>query len=344
MLQRFLLILFCSFLLIPGISNAGEIRLVDRNEREVVLQKEAKRVVSLMQECTTVMLTLGAGDQLVGVDKHSASDKLNGLVRFKENPVVSVGETKQPNLELIVSLKPDLILTWGGYGTDLANEIQKHTGVPVMCLHTLTTIDGVKANYSLVGRAIGKQQRMQALLDYGDASIESITKLTHAIPEEKRPRVHLLFWGFWNGVSRIPIYYDPVTIAGGVNIASGQTSNVYGYSVKVPVEQVVVWNPDFIFIHGSPSWAKVTPNKVMSDPRMQNVTAVKNRNVDYTLGMWRGWHYPRALTETIYMAKKMHPELFKSLDPRSKGDEIYEFFYGKPGLWSARGKELGLLQ
>ena len=133
-------------------------------------------------------------------------------------------------------------------------------------------------------------------------------------------------------------------IAGGINIASGQTSNVYGYSVKVPVEQVVVWNPDFIFIHGSPSWNRVTPERVMTDPRMQNVTAVKNKNVSYTLGMWHGWHYPRALTETVYMAKSMHPKLFSNLDPREKGDQIYETFYGKPGLWTARGQKLGLLQ
>lgn len=339
----FLAVLLCC-LSIQETSLAEEITLIDRNEREVTLPKKAERVVSLMQECTTVMLSLGAGDMLVGVDKHSSADKLNGLVFFNEKPVPAVGETKQPNLEMIVSLKPDLILTWGGYGTDLANEIQRQTGVPVICLHTLTTIEGVKANYELVAKAIGKEQRMKEIIDYGDDVIASITKVTHAIPEAKRPRVHLLFWGFWNGVSRIPIFYDPVTIAGGVNIASGETSNVYGYSVKVPVEQVVVWNPDYIFIHGSPSWPKVTPKQIMSDPRMVNVTAVKNKNVDYTLGMWRGWHYPRALSETLYMTKKMHSDLFTDLDPQVEGDQIYEFFYGKPGLWTARGKELGLVQ
>jgi ABC-type Fe3+-hydroxamate transport system substrate-binding protein len=157
--------------------------------------------------------------------------------------------------------------------------------------------------------------------------------------------VHLLFWGFWNGVSRIPIYYDPVEIAGGINIAAGNTANVYGYSVKVPVEQVIVWDPEVILIHGSPKkWTPVSVEKVMADPRMQQVAAVRNERVFYTPGMWRGWHFPRALTELLMMARHFHPDRFENLDTIAEGDEIYQFFYSTPGLWTARARELGFVE
>lgn len=328
-----------------GASHAGTITITDRNNRQVEVNAPARRVVSIMQECTTVMLTLGAGDRLVGVDSLSAEDLVYRKAWFDSHPAAPVGKTKAPNIELIVSLKPDLILTWGGYGTEPADELQRKTGVPVVCLHTLTTINGVKENYKLVARLIGEQERARKLLEFGDDIIEKISSVTDQIPEKERPKVHLLFWGFWNGVSRIPIYYDPVQIAGGINIARGQESNVYGYSIKVPVEQVVVWNPDFILIHGSPKkWTPVNVDKVLTDPRIAGVNAVRNKNVYYTLGMWRGWHYPRALTETLYMACRFHPKKFADIDPEAYGNKIYEFFFGKPGLWTARGRELGFIE
>ena len=152
--------------------------------------------------------------------------------------------------------------------------------------------------------------------------------------------MHLLFWSFWNGVSRIPIYYDPVEAAGGINIAAGQTANVYGYSVKVPVEQVVVWNPDFILIHGAPKTSRVKVEQILQDPRMADVNAVVKKQVYYTLGMQSGWHMPRNLTEMLYMAKLFHPDKFKDLDPEAEGNAIYERLYGKPGCGRREAKNL----
>ena len=342
-LRLFLFALVAAILAGP-VASAAPITLVDRNDRTVTLPAPAKRVVSLMKETTTVMLTMGMADRLVGVDRQSAEDLINRTVWFDAHDVPAVGETKEPNIELIVSLQPDLILTWGGYGTELANSIQERTGVPVMCLHTLTKFDGMRSNYRLTAEALGAPEAADAPLGYMDEVIGRITAVTKAIPQAERPRVHLLFWSFWNGVSRIPIYYDPVEAAGGINIAAGQTANVYGYSVKVPVEQVVVWNPDFILIHGAPKTSRVKVEQILQDPRMADVNAVVKKQVYYTLGMQSGWHMPRNLTEMLYMAKLFHADKFKDLDPVAEGNAIYERLYGKPGLWTARGKELGFIR
>ncbi|MCX8126706.1 MAG: ABC transporter substrate-binding protein, partial [Dehalococcoidia bacterium] len=246
-----------------------------------------------------------------------------------------VGRTQEPNVEQIVALKPDIILFWGGYGAQQADEIQQRTGVPVIALHTYTTIEGMEKSYRLMGKVLGLESRAEELLAYARGKIDRISQRTSKITE--RPRVHLLFWFFWNGVSRIPIFYDPVDIAGGVNIARGMDPNVYGYSVKVPVEQVVAWQPDFVFIHGYPAKPNVSVETVLNDPRMKETSAVKNRRVYYTLGMSSGWHYDRVLTETTYMAKLMHPGLFKDIDAKKEGDEIFQKFYGVPGLWTDYG-------
>ncbi|MCG8509297.1 MAG: ABC transporter substrate-binding protein [Rhodospirillales bacterium] len=341
-LRWFLSVFFALLLIAPAV-RAEPVVLTDSNGRTVTLPGPAKRVVSLMMETTTVMLTMGMADRLVGVDKRSAEDLVNRMVRFDEHPVPAVGETKEPNVELIVSLQPDLILTWGGYGTELADSIQERSGIPVLCLHTLTRFDGMRANYRLTAEALGSPEAAAGPLTYMDDVIGRVTAVTDMIPASEKPRVHLLFWSFWNGVSRIPIYYDPVQAAGGVNIAAGRNANVYGYSVKVPVEQVIVWNPDIILIHGTPKTSKVKIEQILRDPRMADVNAVLKGRVHYTLGMQSGWHMPRNLTEMLYMAKRFHPDKFPNLDPRAEGDAIYERLYGKAGLWTARGRELGFI-
>ena len=343
MRPRFLWVPLLALILAAPAAGAAPITLVDSNDRTVTLAAPAKTVVSLMMETTTVLLTMGMADRIVGVDRNSAADLVNRTVRFDEHPVPAIGDTKEPNIELIVSLQPDLIVTWGGYGTELANSIQERTGIPVLCLHTLTKFDGMRNNYRLTGAALGVPEAAAVPVAYMDRVIKRVTDVTGTIPEAERPRVHLLFWSFWNGVSRIPIYYDPVEAAGGINIAAGQTANVYGYSVKVPVEQVVVWNPDFILIHGAPKTAKVKVEQILQDPRMADVNAVARKQVFYTLGMQSGWHMPRNLTEMLYMAKMFHPDKFQDLDPESEGNAIYRHLYGKAGLWTARGRELGFI-
>jgi iron complex transport system substrate-binding protein len=335
--------LFAAFLVVPAAWSAP-ITLVDSNDRTVTLPTPAKRVVSLMMETTTVLLTMGMAERIVGVDRNSAADLVNRTVRFDDHPVPAVGDTQEPNIELLVSLQPDLILTWGGYGSELADSILERTGVPVLCLHTLTQFEGMRNNYRLAGAALGAPEAAAAPIAFMETVIERVKTVTAPIPKQERPRVHLLFWSFWNGVSRIPIYYDPVDAAGGINIAAGQTANVYGYSVKVPVEQVVVWNPDFILIHGAPKTSRVKVEQVMQDPRLVDVNAVIEKQVYYTLGMQSGWHMPRNLTEMLYMAKRFHPDKFANLDPEAEGNAIYEHLYGKPGLWTLRGKELGFIR
>ncbi len=64
----------------------------------------AKRVVSLNPSLTSILVALGAADALVGVDDFSARQEpgVAGLPR--------VGGLYDPNLEAVVTLRPDLVV------------------------------------------------------------------------------------------------------------------------------------------------------------------------------------------------------------------------------------------
>ncbi|RPI95800.1 MAG: ABC transporter substrate-binding protein, partial [Chloroflexi bacterium] len=72
--------------------------------REVTLEGPAQRVVSIAPSNTEILFAIGAGDQVVGRDKFSdyPEDTKN---------IADVGSIyESPNVELIVSLQPDLVL------------------------------------------------------------------------------------------------------------------------------------------------------------------------------------------------------------------------------------------
>jgi iron complex transport system substrate-binding protein len=86
----------------PGFA---ETRVVDDFGHDVVLSKPAQRIISLAPHNTENLFSAGAGHKIVGV------------VEYSDYPpqaleIQSVGSYIQFNLELIVSLEPDLIVAW----------------------------------------------------------------------------------------------------------------------------------------------------------------------------------------------------------------------------------------
>lgn len=78
--------------------------LSDHLGREVPLERTPRRIVSLCPSQTELVFDLGAGDRVVGVTKFCVHPD-----RAKESAAV-VGGTKNPKIEQILRLEPDLVL------------------------------------------------------------------------------------------------------------------------------------------------------------------------------------------------------------------------------------------
>ena len=92
-------------LVLGDASAAAEIRVTDDSGREVVLQRPARRIISLAPHMTELMFAAGAGFHVVGTVEYS-----NYPEAAKAIP--RIGDSALLDLERIVELKPDLILVW----------------------------------------------------------------------------------------------------------------------------------------------------------------------------------------------------------------------------------------
>src|SRR5690606_32243208 len=75
----------------------------ERSERAAAPEAAPRRVVTLTPSSTELVAAIGAADRLVGVDRYSEYPP-----SVKDLPVV--GDFLSPNVEVIVRLRPDLVV------------------------------------------------------------------------------------------------------------------------------------------------------------------------------------------------------------------------------------------
>ncbi len=120
----------------PGISR-GLLRISDDRKRELVFGTSPKRVVSLVPSDTYNVAALGCASALVGRTDYCElpADVVRALP--------SVGGTKNPDLEAIARLEPDLVLANQEENTKSDLEALAQRGIKVFVAFPKRAIDGV---------------------------------------------------------------------------------------------------------------------------------------------------------------------------------------------------------
>lgn len=303
MLRKTLLFTLLFTLLLTACGSAsptsGDLTFTDGLGREVKLEAPAQRVVSLAPSNTEILFAVGAGPQVVGREEFSDYPEA-------AKNVTSIGPAFEAlNTELIVSLKPDLVLA-AEINTPEQVKTLEDLGLTVYYLSNPHTLEEMYDNLNIVARLTGHEAEAATL-------IESLKQRVAAMDEKMTPNS-----------SRVSVFYeldstDPakpftagkgtfITLlidrAGGHNIAA----DLEDYP-QMSLEQIVSADPAMIIL-GDSMWG-ITPEMVASRPGWENLSAVKNGKVvpfDDNLVSRPG---PRLVDGLEQLAKLLHPELFE---------------------------------
>lgn len=314
----------------------GPESIVDSLGREVVIPETVGRIISLEPEITRIIVALGAGDRLVGIDFFLRRyDHLFPLVfpAAARLPVIS-NQGQDLSYEQAVRLRPDIVFV-SPSESQTAEAIESKLEVPVAALASMGSFRALLDEIETLGRILGKQQRAAALMARFKDRLDALGRTVGPVPPENRPSVYL---AFWNSLVRTPVTYEPVDAAGGRNAASGVAPAFLGAaSATISIEMLLVWDPEVILIQGNypPAERQVTVETVLRDPRLASLRAVRSGRVYYTFGYWYWWDPALVLVETLHLARLLHPGQLAAFDLTREGDALFEEFYGVKGAFSA---------
>lgn len=194
-----------------------------------------QRIVSLVPAVTEMLFAIGAGPQVIAV---SSYDQEPAAVRT----LPRVGALLDPNVERILSMKPDLVVTYGSQ-TDLHQQLRR-AGIPFFDYRHAGLAD-ITATIRKLGTATGHAAEAERTAADIEGRLDAIRAKGASGP---RPRTMLVF-GRQRGTLR-DIYasggrgflHDMLEAAGGVNVFA----DIDRESVQATTELVLARAPDLI--------------------------------------------------------------------------------------------------
>ena len=114
-----------------------------------VAEAEAQRVVSLNPSLTAILIALGAGDRIVGIDDYSARQQPSLADRAR------VGGLYNPSLEAVVALRPDLVVLVPSAEQRAFRDRLAELEVPRLVLDP-TRFEDVLASIATLGARVGR--------------------------------------------------------------------------------------------------------------------------------------------------------------------------------------------
>src|SRR6266702_4008615 len=189
--RRALMIALSAALLGPRRARAANVS--DGAGRAVPTPARVERVFPAGPPAAILLYTL-APDCLIGWPRANSREEREFLLpdiggRPELGRITGRGNTA--NLEVVLALKPDLILDIGSVNAtyvSLADRVQEQTKIPYALLDG--RFDAAAAAYRTIGALIGRPEPAEMLARYTEDTIKTITGRIAAIPRERRPRVY----------------------------------------------------------------------------------------------------------------------------------------------------------
>ncbi|MCX8027923.1 MAG: ABC transporter substrate-binding protein [Thermodesulfovibrionales bacterium] len=318
-----LILIYLIYLNAP--SEASYKTITDTEGRTVVIPQRIERAVVLTATCIETIYIIGAIDRVIGISKNILDNRLLPTIipQLKQIPVVAQS-TAIVNLESILALKPDVLITMGpehiaiGMDSKTVKRIEGY-GIPVILLN-LKSLDENYYSIRLLGEIFDSKDKAQGLIDYMKGIVAHVQDKIKEIPPDKRVKAlyvsgnnpNYVAGGYWKE-------QDIRVLAGGINVAK----DIPQFMATVSSEQLVMWNPDVITISTS---AKYNPKDVYKNPHLKNINAVKNKRVFKHPYHIAGLFTPRVPLLLAWHAAKFYPEL--GIDWVTITDDFFKKFYG----------------
>ncbi len=226
-----------------------------------------KRVVSVSPAVTEIIFALGADSLLVG-----RTDFCQYPAQALE--IESIGGISNLNIEKVISLHPDLVISGSMVPQKAVEQINK-AGVPLVCVIEKPAFEGLFENIATIGRLVGSTETAEKLNDSLKREVEKI----HLDTSSHTPTVYYVV-GYGKGgnftAGGNTFINDILLRAGCRNIAE----NISGWEFSL--ESLLLADPDYILIRkeDAEKFCNTEPYNKLSSVRNHKVIPLESAYLD----------------------------------------------------------------
>jgi iron complex transport system substrate-binding protein len=259
----------------------------------VRLAEPPLRIASLSAGHTEVLYAIGAGGQVIAVDKTSdCPDAASSLPHV---------DAFSPSLESIVALQPDLVVLFydpGGLVDSLAQQ-----GIPALLLDAPSSIDGVYGQVDLLGRLTGHEAEAQGVVSDMRDAVDAISGDLSSV--SAGPKVYHEVDATYYTAGPGSFVDDLYRVLKAQNIAepSGQPFP------QLSAEEIIAADPDVIVLADED--AGESAQTVSARPGWSAISAVKSGRIEPVDPDIVSRPGPRLVDALLALGKFLYPERFE---------------------------------
>jgi ABC-type Fe3+-hydroxamate transport system substrate-binding protein len=236
------------------------------------------RIVSLIPSTTELLCRLGLADALVGITVYcrEPADLLRGKTR--------VGGEKDPDLDMIRALEPDLVIA------NVEENVREHVealrgwGIAVHVTYPRTAAGAISMVREL-GQITGREARAGALADELQARLDEVRALTARRPPAR------VFYAIWREpymtIGADTYIHDVLAVCGAANVFADARERY----PAVTLDEVAARRPDVIVLPDEPY--RFRRVHLADFAPYADVPAVRDGRIHLVDGKPFSWHGPR---------------------------------------------------
>ncbi|MCK9439878.1 MAG: ABC transporter substrate-binding protein [Methanothrix sp.] len=236
------------------------------------------------------------------------------------------------DMEKILKIKPDIVLGYASFDLSEQRKILEASGIALVQMN-FNRPETYKNEVRIIGWLLGKQERAEKLINFEQEHMDFIKERTENLSREEMPRVYAETYRdyrYGGSSSSIGLSVGP---CGGIDIFEQ-----VGVSTDIDPEEVISKDPQVIIHMTAENYISDSGyNAINSSQIEKRIADIENRT---------GWDHIDAVKDgkvyiitsdaasihpsifQTYVAKWLHPELFKDLDPVAVHEEWLQKFLG----------------
>lgn len=262
LLRRSLAVLLGLLTVLPG--RAVAVRIIDDLGREISLKEPAKRIIPLYGAFSEMLFAIGAGKEVLA---RTQADQFPPEII----PLPSVGTHMRPNVEMIIGLKPDLVVQSASRWEAAADMGRvESAGIPV-AVFSPNTFEEIFSTMERLAILVGRPEQGLEEIARLRKRLEDVRDRLQSVKE--RPRVFFEVRPEpLTAAGRGSIVQEIITAAGAENVIGSEKS-----LVQFNFEALLVANPDVYIVQRGPmSHNPLPPGK---RPHFDQLRAVRRGKV-----------------------------------------------------------------